>query len=633
MSALSNESYKKLFYASQCCLLVLKPDAPDFTIIEVNDAYLNALNLLTDIRGKGLFEVLNGDKKKELSGNLLGFQQTLLRVMETKSTVVMEVHPFEIPIPGTADHERRFCISTNTPVLNENNEIEYILHSPVDVTNLMVLKENEQKAKEQAQEQKARFLSILKQLPVGVAIYKSADLIVEFMNPYLLGLHKKEEQELVGKSLIDVVGAIDDFEELSRYVSEQRPFCLFNIDVPFTTKGDERIYVSRFYQPYYEADGAISGVLVVVMDVSSSVILRKKLEESEHRLNLAIESSGLGVWDLDMVSGKSVPYFESDKIMGYNEHRESWTVDEFLQHVMEEDRETVLEVLKEANEKDRLQIHVRVKWPDESIHWVQLMGQVFRNEQKEPVRMLGTILDVTENKELERRKDELISIVSHELKTPITSLKAYAQVLERMFGNIGDVTACVMLKKMVIQIVRLTVLVHDLLDISRIEAGKLQLRNSEYSFDELVNETVSEVERTSSHKIVVKSTVRILCFGDRERTGQVLVNLLTNAIKYSPGKNKVLVTFGMERDEIVCCVQDFGVGIPKDKQQFIFDRFYRVQEEKNYSIAGLGLGLYISAEIIKRQNGRIWFKSQYGLGSTFCFSLPLKQQSLSVADS
>lgn len=238
---------------------------------------------------------------------------------------------------------------------------------------------------------------------------------------------------------------------------------------------------------------------------------------------------------------------------------------------------------------------------------------------------VGMGVDITRQKELERQKDDFMGIVSHELKTPVTSIKAFTQVLQRRFAQAGDEKSAVLLGKMDAQINKLTGLIGDLLDVTKIEAGKLQFNEVLFSFDELVDEVVEEVQRaTKKHTIEkVGKTEKWVC-GDKDRTGQVIINLLTNAIKYSPSADKVIIRSSAEHEHVTLCVQDFGVGIPQEKQQQIFERFYRVDE--NETISGIGLGLYISAEIIKRQNGTIWVESTQGEGSTFCFRIPVEQQ-------
>ncbi len=239
---------------------------------------------------------------------------------------------------------------------------------------------------------------------------------------------------------------------------------------------------------------------------------------------------------------------------------------------------------------------------------------------------IAYILDISEQKQLERQKDDFLAIASHELKTPVTSLKAFAQVLHRRFHKAGDETSAVLLAKMDSQIDKLTGLIADLLDVTKIEAGKLQLDRSEFKFDDLVRETVEQVQRTTeTHQIVIDGTTSKTIRADRDRIGQVITNFLTNAIKYSPKSSRIVVSSIANQKSLTLCVEDFGIGIPKDKVVHVFERFYRVTGKTHDTVPGMGLGLYISSEIIKRQNGQIWATSTVGKGSKFCFSLPIGQ--------
>jgi len=222
----------------------------------------------------------------------------------------------------------------------------------------------------------------------------------------------------------------------------------------------------------------------------------------------------------------------------------------------------------------------------------------------------------------DKLKDEFIGIASHELKTPITSLKAHVQVLHHKLMKQEDIKSAEQTAKMDAQLDRLTSLIRDLLDVTKIEGGKLQLHQSYFDFNELVAEVIEETQRTTkTHEIIKKLDRTCTVYADRERIGQVITNLITNAVKYSPKATSVIVKTVTTKSNITLCVQDFGIGIPKRKQPKVFDRFYQVNESAKESGAGLGLGLYISSEIITRQGGKIWVESVPGEGSTFCFSL------------
>lgn len=224
------------------------------------------------------------------------------------------------------------------------------------------------------------------------------------------------------------------------------------------------------------------------------------------------------------------------------------------------------------------------------------------------------------SKQIESKKDEFIGIASHELKTPLTSIKAYIQLLERT--NLKD-KELQYVKKASSQIKKLSGLISDLLDVSKIQAGKLQLNVTSFLLSELINDSVESVEHMYTSHFIAKPDVipEVLIHGDKFRLEQALTNFLVNAIKYSPDKNKVHVNTKVSKYEITIEVIDDGIGISKENQQRIFDRFFRA-EELLPSMSGLGIGLYISNEIVKRHKGNIGVRSELNKGSTFYLSLP-----------
>lgn len=236
--------------------------------------------------------------------------------------------------------------------------------------------------------------------------------------------------------------------------------------------------------------------------------------------------------------------------------------------------------------------------------------------------------DITEHKEIERRRDEFVSIASHELKTPVTTIKAFSQIISKRLQQIGDEKNRYFVENINKQTDKLTVLINDLLDVSKIQAGKLIFEKKEFAIDEVIQKVIVDFQYTTeTHQIINEGLTRKKAVGDPDRISQVLINLLSNAIKYSPKSDKVVVRSNVSEGMAQIAIQDFGMGIPKEKQARIFDRFYRVSESGN-GRAGFGLGLYISAEIIRRHNGRIWVESPPAggdeKGSTFYFTIPVK---------
>ena len=238
-------------------------------------------------------------------------------------------------------------------------------------------------------------------------------------------------------------------------------------------------------------------------------------------------------------------------------------------------------------------------------------------------RAAGVIFDITDRKTVEKQKDDFIGIASHELKTPVTSIKAYAGILQEIFTDANDLRAADMMNKLDRQVDRLTNLIKDLLDVTKVSEGQLHLKKELFSIEDLTTEVVEEMQRTSRQHAIKLSLAKLPdVTGDKERIGQVLTNLVSNAIKYSPDSNRIEVVANCNDGQIAISVRDFGIGMTDNTLSRLFQRFYRSDNPSVLSYPGLGLGLFISMEIMKRHQGSISVKSEKGKGSTFTMHLP-----------
>lgn len=232
--------------------------------------------------------------------------------------------------------------------------------------------------------------------------------------------------------------------------------------------------------------------------------------------------------------------------------------------------------------------------------------------------------DITQQKAIERHKDAFIGIASHELKTPLTTLLVYTQLLERRLQNKIDEKERYFIKNIKQQTDRLNGLINDLLSVSRIESGRLEIHCKEFDLNQLVTKVIVDFQYTTdSHKLIKEGVIDRKVKGDERKIEEVLINLLTNAFKYSPQAEKIILHLSQDKKNAVVGVQDFGFGISNKDLIHIFERFYRTKDKNEGKIAGFGLGLYICSQIIKRHKGKMWVESKKGKGSTFFFSLPL----------
>lgn len=228
--------------------------------------------------------------------------------------------------------------------------------------------------------------------------------------------------------------------------------------------------------------------------------------------------------------------------------------------------------------------------------------------------------DVTVFVEEEARKNDFMAMVNHELKTPLTSMKSYLQVLLGIAKKEGNAFQINALTRAEIQARKMSVMIHDFLDLARLQDGKIALNKTTFELQHLIEEIAGDAPfLTSHHHIDVTGFENIRIEADRDKIGQVLNNLLTNAIKYSPKGGTV--TFGCEKHDgkVRIFVKDEGIGISPEDQKRLFERFYRSRDEKINKISGFGIGLYLVSEILRYHDSRIEVQSVAGVGSTFYF--------------
>ncbi|WP_316797700.1 ATP-binding protein [Pedobacter frigidisoli] len=243
-------------------------------------------------------------------------------------------------------------------------------------------------------------------------------------------------------------------------------------------------------------------------------------------------------------------------------------------------------------------------------------------------QILLAIEDITDRREIERRKDDFLSIASHELKTPLTTIKGYVQALERMAPKESSDKFKTILGKTAVYVERLNNLIAELLDVSRIQTGNIELHKAPFDFDKMVLDSVEAIQSAAQqHTIIVKGQSGVRLWGDESHIIQVINNLVSNAIKYAPDSNEVLVYISRISDYVKLSVTDYGMGISQEDQKKVFERFFRAGDIQQ-RFPGMGIGLYICDQIIKNHEGTLWVESEKGKGSTFSFTLPIKEGDL-----
>lgn len=629
LACLNAADYYSVFNKSAITKLLLGTDTPLYTILDVNDAYLQATNSDREsLIGYPVFRAFPANPTDEDSKNIERAIFSFEEAIRTKAPHTMSNYRYDIPIRGTDQFEERYWTTTNTPVLDDEGGVKFLIHSPVNVTEVYKMAEREKQAIEALKIQRKQLYAIFMQAPVGIGIFKGPDYSVELINPPLEDIYGKTFDEIKNMPVFEALPTVKGrgFEQLLDKVRETgKPYFGDGLPVPLVRNGIlESVYIDFVYEPYREEDGTISGVIVVATEITDKIENKLKLEASEAQFRFMAESMPQQVWTanadgtLDYVNERTQNYFarSTNDIIGAG-----WQ--EFIHP------DDLANCLKNWNEalmtKKLYQVEFRLRRADGIYRWYLARALPFKFDDT-VVKWLGTNTDIEEHKKIEQQKDDFISIASHELKTPLTSLKAYLQLMERSASKTD--TQGRFLNNSLQQLKRLEKLIADLLDVSKISAGKMTYNWSHFNMAELITEVVQSVQLSNnSHTLKIESNPPAQFEGDRYRLEQVLINFLNNAIKYSPNANQVVLNSVVESDHLIVSVQDFGIGIEKENLDRLFERFYRV-DNTAMKYDGLGLGLYVAAEILTRHHGNFWIESEPGNGSIFYFRLPLTNQPL-----
>ncbi|MEI6494484.1 MAG: ATP-binding protein [bacterium] len=372
------------------------------------------------------------------------------------------------------------------------------------------------------------------------------------------------------------------------------------------------------------------------LEVNQAQLL-EEMQEKERRIESIVTTVPGVVWEIWCRDKDQ--RFRLDFVSDHAENVSGYTPMELLNDqgllvglIHPEDKEYFLGELEQiikGRRKGKMEIRIISK--RKKVVWLESQYSVTHDEVRHLTRVCGVAVDVTKKKAESERKDEFLSIASHELKTPVTSIRGFTQLLVQQADKLAPAEITAHLGRLNVYVDKLVDLIGELLDVSRLQTGKMWIRRTPFDIYGLIRGTIDDIQvATTSHQIIFENVGtlfgendRLYIYGDQIRIGQVLINLLTNAIKYSPEAGMVIVRLATNPDAVIISIQDFGPGISADKLPNVFRRYYQVYVPE-HRYAGLGIGLYISKKIITHHHGRMWVESELGKGSTFYFSLPIK---------
>ncbi|WP_172829195.1 PAS domain-containing sensor histidine kinase [Mucilaginibacter mallensis] len=475
---------------------------------------------------------------------------------------------------------------------------------------------------EDLKESDIRFRNMVKQAPVGICIIRAHDLFIQDVNDNYLELVGKKRSELENHTIWGAIPEAADIYApiMNDVINSGVPFNAIEHELVLIRDGvPETVFIDFVYEPV-KNDGMVSAIMVLAIDVSDKVIARRSIEDMEERVRLAVEAAEIGTFDLNVVKNVMLTSERFDAILGFNSHV-SWK--KYKDAIHPDDRHNREAAHEAALLNGKLLYEARIIHPDRSVHWIRVQGKVYYGKERSPLRILGTLLDITQVKRLEQQKDDFISIASHELKTPITSLKASLQLLEKIKGDRSSLLIPKLIDQSIKGVKKISTLVDDLLNVSRTRETQLKLNKSIFNVSELLEGCCNHVRVAGKHELIFQGDKMLTVFADEHAIDQVLVNFVNNAVKYAPDSPKIFLISEKVGSMMRIAVKDNGPGISADKIPYLFERYYQAQPG-GFNNSGLGLGLYICAEIIRKHGGEIGVESELGKGSTFWFTLPLR---------
>ena len=521
------------------------------------------------------------------------------------------------------DGDYRWVIDRGRPKYGTNGEYEGFIGSLTDV--------HEDKLKEQLiKEKELRTRSIVEEATVATALYMGKGMVIELANDAMLELWGKN-RSVIGKPLRDALPELEGqpFHDLLQNVYSTGEIYWGEEDrVDLMHDGKmETGFFNFTYKPLRDGKGEIYGILNMAIDVTEMVNSRNLLKEREEHFRLLADLMPEKVMNTNS-KGEAI-YFnqnwlEYTGLSNFELMDTQWT-----ELIHEEDHgEFMRNWQKSLQSGVRFETEVRLRNKAGKYLWHLNRVDAVRDEQGEVKMWISTSTEIQRLKEEEKRKGDFLKMVSHELKTPVTSIKGYVQLLLNMLQPVEDkLPAGIPLKpsleRIDNQVIRLTRLISEMLDLSRLEENKLELNKNVFSINDLVDQTVQDIKLTNTqHQMIVFHSCRAEVEADRDRIGQVLINFITNAIKYSPESQNIEIhIIEAGPNNVGVSVRDKGIGIDEKYHKNIFKRFYRIGGVNEETYSGFGIGLYLANEIIERHNGSIEVKSRKGIGSEFCFKL------------
>lgn len=556
-------------------------------------------------------------------GELIGKKASILYRNEKDRGVIIKtlekkgsINHFETKVrkkDGTT-----FYVSFSSKIVNFKGK-KVALNAATDITERINL-ENQLRRKSKEQE------VMLDSVP-ALIFFKDKENRFLRVNKIFEKSMKTPREKLEGQSLFDLYPKDeaeaywkDDLEVIK--TGKPKRGIIERMETPIGTR-----IVQTDKIPYLDEKGIVKGVIGFSIDITDRKLIEEKLRETTVYLDNLLNYANAPIicWDPDFRITKFNHAFE--RLTNYQSNDVLGKKLDIL--FPQEEIDKSLAKIKKTLEGEYWQdVEIPIRQKDGNVRIVLWnSANIYGKDGKTLQATIAQGHDITERVRAENQKDDFIDIASHELKTPLTSIKAFTQILIKRIPETKDEETNYMLSRMNNQIDRLTNLVVSMLDVTKIHSGKLIYQTERFDLNNLLEETADDIKITTNntHKIKITGRINKKVTGDRYRIAQVISNLLTNAIKYSPNSDKIDIKVKSNHKDVFVSIRDYGIGVPKSEIGNLFSKFYRRRPNQKIGkgFTSLGLGLYISNEIIKRHKGKIWVKSEPNKGSVFSFSLPI----------
>jgi PAS domain S-box-containing protein len=640
----SERKFRNIIERAPMGIVILQVE--DLTFEMANEAYAKIIGKReNDLLGKKLFDLLPSLKNQGI--------KELLEEISTSNKSFSDVE-FKVELERNGKAESAYFNFICHP-LTENNKAKLIL--------LINEVTNEVKARQILAESEKQFRNIVTKSPVAIAVIKVDGWVIERANQTLLDdIWKKPLSEVQNKKLLDVFPELADQSFIAslrlvtieaRGVKETE--CVTQLN---TTEGWIKYYIDYDFLPLVE-DGKVLGIMITMTDVTERVLARQKIEESEQRMNIAIESAQLGIWERDLVNGKITYSKEYLEILGY-EKNVDLNHTQLLDHIHPDDKAIRSKKMQEACETGTLNFEMRILDTQKTERWIKVIGKVLFDEKKKPIRMFGTIQDITAQKaietELEKRVklrteelqlanfklensnenlEQYAYVASHDLQEPLRKIRTYSSMLQMNVVG-GGIESQRLLQKVVDSAERMSTLIYDLLNFSRLL--KPETLFEPVDLNQIVQNVINDLELIISQKQATISFDELpVIEAIPLQMNQLFYNIINNALKFSKGDIPPILhlrcektSFDKENMDVALPIYyeitfvDNGIGFDQENADQIFEVFKRLHNKSAYS--GSGIGLALCRKIVLNHQGNIFAESSEGNGAAFHVVLPASQK-------